>query len=129
MAERIAGKYLNLLRHPATVGALAAGASLAGNALHLSGEDKGPGRVALEALGTGLGAAGVSRAIRPAFNADPLARVLIGSPTALSLGFGAPAGSLIAGGVSNVANMLGVQGFQHNQILDPEAYGSSNQGY
>ena len=52
MAERIAGKYLNLLRHPATVGALAAGASLAGNALNLSGEDKGPGRVALEALGT-----------------------------------------------------------------------------
>ena len=129
MAMPLAGKYGALLRHPATVGAIAAGASLAGNALGVSGEDKGPGRVALEALGTGLGAAGLSHASRPAHNEQPLARVITGGPTALALGIGAPVGSLVAGGISNVANAINIPGFQHNQIIDPEGYGSSNSNY
>jgi len=129
MAMPIAGKYGALLRHPATIGAVAAGASLAGNALNLSGEDKGPGRIALEALGTGLGAAGLSRISRPAFNEEPLARVIAGGPTMLAASLGAPAGSLVAGGVSNIANAVGIPGFQNNLIIDPEAYGSSNTNY
>lgn len=129
MNTPIAGRYTQLLKHPATIGAIAAGASLAGNALHLSGEDKGPGRVALEALGAGLGAAGVSHATRPAVTQYPLSRVFMGGPTSMAALIGAPVGDLAAGGISNIANAVGIPGFQHNQILDPEAYGSSNSGY
>ena len=129
MAMRIAGKYGNILRHPATVGALAAGASLAGNALGLSGEDKGPGRVALEALGSGLGAAGLSHLSRPAFNEQPMARIIAGGPTSFGLMLGGSVGNLVAGGVSNVANAVNIPGFQHNLVIDPEGYGSSNSNY
>jgi hypothetical protein len=129
MATPLAGKYGALLRHPATIGAITAGASLAGNALGISGENKGPGRIALEALGAGLGAAGLSSAVRPAINEQPIARVLVGGPTALALTMGAPVGNLVAGGISNIANAVNIPGFQHNQVIDPEAYGSSNANY
>ena len=129
MVTRIAGKYGDFLKHPATIGAIAAGASLAGNALGLSGEDKGPGRAVLEALGTGLGAAGLSHASRPALDEHVLARVLTGGPTALALGIGAPTGGLVAGGISNIANAINIPGFQHEQAIDPEGYGSSNSNH
>jgi hypothetical protein len=35
-------------------------------------------------------------------------------------------GGMAGGGVSNIAQSLGVPGFQQQQITDPEAYGSSN---
>jgi len=126
---RLSGKYLELLKHPATVGAIAAGASLAGNALGVDNEQKGAGRIALEALGAGLGAAGLSHVSRPIIKEQPLARVLIGGPTAFAGLVGAPAGNLVGGGVSNVANAIGIPGFQHYPVLDPEAYGSSNYPY
>ena len=135
MAVRIAGKYGDLLRHPATIGAIAAGASLAGNALGLDDQDKGTGRVLLEALGTGLGAAGLSHAVRPAMKAEPLARALTGGPTALAVGLGAPIGNLIGGGIANIANLIGVPGMSKgpqratlNQqaYYDPYRWGAAN---
>lgn len=108
MAVRIAGKYGDLLRHPATIGATTAGATLAVNALGLGDQNKGTGRVLLEALGTGLGAAGLSHAVRPSLERQPLARALTGGATSLALTLGAPIGNAIGGGVANVANLIGI---------------------
>ena len=146
MAMPLAGKYAQALGHPLTLGLAAGGASLLGNQILPDEVNKGQGRAALEALGSGLGAAGLQAVLRPAVRSNPLTHAVTGGAAApLALAIGSPLGRLIGGGVANVAGALGVRGMSQgtpnpalntqNNIamaqaaIDPEAYGSSNSGY
>ena len=134
----LAGKFSPEMKAMLGVGALTAGASTLGNIVSGQAQEKGPGRVALEALGAGaLGGALGHR--MPAENArimeilnDPHRgrikgekRALEAAMAGMALGAGG-AGGLIGGGVANVGQLVGIPGLQQNVAMDPERPGSSN---
>jgi len=137
----LAGKFSPEMRAMLGVGALTAGASTLGNVVTGQAQDKGPGRVALEALGAGVLGGAVGRRIPKVsqFIADetakPYLRLDPGAANAVrrgaELGIGAMTlgagglGGLVGGGVANAAGMVGIPGMQSNYV-DPEGYGSSN---
>ena len=134
----LAGKFSPEMKAMLGVGALTAGASTLGNIVSGQAQEKGPGRVALEALGAGaLGGALGHR--MPAENArimemlnDPYRghikgekRALEAAMAGIAAGAGG-AGGLIGGGVANVGQLVGSPGLQQQAPMDPESYGSSN---
>ena len=138
----LAGKFSPEMKAMLGVGALTAGASTLGNIVTGQAKDKGPGRVALEALGAGaLGGAFGHRL--PASNVrvmemldqspmyqDPRARMLgkRGAEAGIvagALGAGG-LGGLLGGGVANTGDLVGIPGLQQAAPMDPESYGSSN---
>jgi hypothetical protein len=136
----LAGKFSPEMRAMLGVGALTAGASTLGNVVTGQAQDKGPGRVALEALGAGVlgGAVGHQIPKVSQFVADETAKPYFRDPRAATavkrgaeLGIGAVTlgagglGGLVGGGVANAAGMVGIPGMQSNYV-DPEGYGSSN---
>jgi hypothetical protein len=137
----LAGKFSPEMRAMLGVGALTAGASTLGNVFTGQAQDKGPGRVALEALGAGVLGGAVGRRIPKVaqFIADETAKPYLrrdpGAANAVArgaeLGIGAMAlgagglGGLVGGGVANAADLVGIPGMQSNYV-DPEGYGSSN---
>lgn len=138
----LAGKFSPEMKAMLGVGALTAGASTLGNVVTGQAKDKGPGRVALEALGAGaLGGAFGHRI--PAGSARTLEMLqqhpMYQDPRAMTLGKrGAEAGivagalgagglgGLLGGGVANTGDLVGIPGLQQAAPMDPEAYGSSN---
>ena len=138
----LAGKFSPEMKAMLGVGALTAGASTLGNIVTGQAQEKGPGRVALEALGAGALGGALGRRL-PAYNAlvteildeaplyqDPRARMLgkrSAEATVLAAGLGAGGlGGLAGGGVANVGQMVGIPGLQQQAPMDPESYGSSN---
>lgn len=138
----LAGKFSPEMQAMLGVGALTAGASTLGNIVTGQAKDKGPGRVALEALGAGALGGAFGRRL-PATNAsvmemldqspmyqDPRARMLgkRGAEAAIvagALGAGG-LGGLLGGGVANTGDLVGIPGLQQAAPMDPESYGSSN---
>lgn len=138
----LAGKFSPEMQAMLGVGALTAGASTLGNIVTGQAKDKGPGRVALEALGAGALGGAFGRRL-PASNAsvmemldqspmyqDPRARMLgkRGAEAAIvagALGAGG-LGGLLGGGVANTGDLVGIPGLQQAAPMDPESYGSSN---
>ena len=138
----LAGKFSPEMKAMLGVGALTAGASTLGNIVTGQAQEKGPGRVALEALGAGALGGALGRRL-PLANTvvteildevplyqDPRARML-GKRTAeagiIAAGLGAGGlGGLYGGGVSNVGQLVGIPGLQQQAPMDPESYGSSN---
>ena len=138
----LAGKFSPEMKAMLGVGALTAGASTLGNIVTGQAQEKGPGRVALEALGAGaLG--GVLGRRMPAASASVMdtlrAHPMYQDPKIMELGKrGAEAtmvaaglgagglGGLAGGGVANVGQMVGIPGLQQQAPMDPESYGSSN---
>ena len=138
----LAGKFSPEIRAMLGVGALTAGASTLGNVVTGQAQDKGPGRVAMEALGAGVLGGALGRRIPKVSQAvtyeiannpnlqDPRAANAV--KRGAELGIGAMAlgagglGGLVGGGVSNVGELAGIPGLQQNMPMDPEAYGSSN---
>lgn len=138
LSGALAGKYAPLIGALGGA-AIGAGGSVLGNVVTGQADEKGPGRIALEALGAG-GLAAI-----PGFAGGRMAKqqqvlnksgVTLGSLEKAALMGGqamAPIssvaygglGGLIGGGVANAAGMVGVPGMQSNYI-DPESYGSSN---
>jgi hypothetical protein len=139
LSDALAGKYAPLIGALGG-GAIGAGGSVLGNVVTGQADEKGPGRIALEALGAGsLGAVPGFFGGRLAKNAQALknnpnatispmekAVFMTGQASApiSSVGYGG-LGGLIGGGIANAAGMVGVPGMQSNYI-DPESYGSSN---
>jgi hypothetical protein len=138
----LAGKFSPEMRAMLGVGALTAGASTLGNVVTGQAQDKGPGRVAMEALGAGaLGGAFGHRIPQASARTmellqqnpnlqDPRAfsaakRGAEAGVAAMALGAGG-LGGLVGGGVSNVGDLAGIPGLQQNMPIDPESYGSSN---
>ena len=138
----LAGKFSPELKAMLGVGALTAGASTLGNIATGQAQEKGPGRVALEALGAGALGGAMGRRL-PLVNAvvteildeaplyqDPRARMLGKrgtEATIVAAGLGAGGlGGLAGGGVANVGQMVGIPGLQQQAPMDPESYGSSN---
>jgi hypothetical protein len=137
----LAGKFSPEMKAMLGVGALTAGASTLGNIVTGQAKDKGPGRVALEALGAGALGGALGRRI-PAGSArtmemlqqhpmyqDPRAMMLgkRGAEAAIAasaLGAGG-LGGLLGGGVANAGDLVGIPGLQQ-PITNPQAYGSSN---
>jgi hypothetical protein len=130
----LAGKFSPEMRAMLGVGALTAGASTLGNVVTGQAQDKGPGRVAMEALGAGVLGGAVGHRIPKVSQfltdvRDPQAANAV--KRGAELGIGAMAlgagglGGLVGGGVANAAGMVGIPGMQSNYI-DPEGYGSSN---
>ena len=136
----LAGKFSPEMKAMLGVGALTAGASTLGNIVSGQALEKGPGRVALEALGAGaLGGALGHR--MPAENArimemlnDPYRRggrikgekrALEAAMAGMAVGAGG-LGGLAGGGVANVGQLVGIPGLQQNVAMDPEKPGSSN---
>jgi uncharacterized protein YcfJ len=153
----LAGKYAPLLGAGAA-GLLGAGGSVLGN-LQDTEQGEGPARIATEALMAGVNALpagimlgalpqGIRYAQKNAVKSIPRASkdlrqqarqqinqqagVLAGSQIA-SVPIAAGIGGLIGGGLSNVANAIGVPGFQQGMqpgmVINPESYGSSNINY
>jgi hypothetical protein len=138
----LAGKFSPEMKAMLGVGALTAGASTLGNIVTGQAKDKGPGRVALEALGAGALGGAFGRHL-PATNAgimemldqspmyqDPRARMLgkRGAEAGIvagALGAGG-LGGLLGGGVANTGDLVGIPGLQQAARYDPEGYGSSN---
>jgi len=153
----LAGKYAPLLGAGAA-GLLGAGGSILGN-LQDKEQGEGPARIATEALMAGVNAipagfvlGSIPRAIRSSqrrvVNEIPKASKDLrqqarqqlnqqaGTYAALqtaALPISAGIGGLIGGGLSNVANAIGVPGFQQGMqpgmVINPESYGSSNINY
>ena len=153
----LAGKYAPLLGAGAA-GLLGAGGSILGN-LQDKEQGEGPARIATEALMAGVNAipagfvlGSIPRAIRSSqrrvVNEIPKASKDLrqqarqqlnqqaGTYAALqtaALPVAAGIGGLIGGGLSNVANAIGVPGFQQGMqpgmVINPESYGSSNINY
>jgi len=153
----LAGKYAPLLGAGAA-GLLGAGGSILGN-LRDKEQGEGPARIATEALMAGVNAipagfvlGSIPRAIRSSqrrvVNEIPKASKDLrqqarqqlnqqaGTYAALqtaALPISAGIGGLIGGGLSNVANAIGVPGFQQGMqpgmVINPESYGSSNINY
>ena len=138
----LAGKFSPEMKAMLGIGALAAGASTLGNVVSGQALEKGPGRVALEALGAGALGGAFGRRL-PAHDAlinqfldehplyrNPRARMLgeRGAEAAiLAAGLGVGAlGGLAGGGVANVGQLVGIPGLQQQAPMDPESYGSSN---
>lgn len=153
----LAGKYASLLGASAA-GLLGAGGSILGN-LQDTEQGEGPARIATEALMAGVNALpagvmlgslpqGIRYAQKNAFRSIPKAKtdlrqqarqqinqqagLLAGSQIA-ALPISAGIGGLVGGGLSNVANAIGVPGFQQGMqpgmVINPESYGSSNINY
>jgi len=153
----LAGKYAPLLGAGAA-GLLGAGGSILGN-LQDTEQGEGPARIATEALMAGVNALpagimlgalpqGIRYAQKNAVKSIPRASkdlrqqarqqinqqsgLLAGSQIA-SIPISAGIGGLIGGGLSNVANAIGVPGFQQGMqpgmVINPESYGSSNINY
>ena len=142
LSGALAGKYAPLIGALGGA-AIGAGGSVLGNVVNDQVDKKGPGRIALEALGAG-GLAAI-----PGFLGGRLAKQQqlenrIGNLTGEALGplekalytarrASAPLssvaygglGGLVGGGVANAAGMVGIPGMQSNYV-DPESYGSSN---
>jgi hypothetical protein len=153
----LAGKYAPLLGAGAA-GLLGAGGSILGN-LQDTEQGEGPARIATEALTAGVNALpagiilgalpqGIRYAQKNAVKSIPRAskdlrqeaRQQINQQSGLltasqiaSIPISAGIGGLIGGGLSNVANAIGVPGFQQGSqpgtIINPQAYGSSNINY
>lgn len=153
----LAGKYAPLLGAGAA-GLLGAGGSILGN-LQDKEQGEGPARIATEAVMAGINAipagfvlGSVPQAIRSSqrrvVNEIPKASKDLrqqarqqlnqqaGTYAALqtaALPVAAGIGGLIGGGLSNVANAIGVPGFhqgmQPGMVINPESYGSSNINY
>lgn len=138
----LAGKFSPEMRAMLGVGALTAGASTLGNVVTGQAQDKGPGRVAMEALGAGVLGGALGRRIPQAsqFVKEEIAthpnlqdsRAANLYKRGAELGVGAMTlgagglGGLVGGGVSNVGDLAGIPGLQQNMPIDPESYGSSN---
>lgn len=138
----LAGKFSPEMKAMLGVGALTAGASTLGNIVTGQAQEKGPGRVALEALGAGALGGALGRRLPLADTVvteildevplyqDPRARMLgkrsvEAGIVAAGLGAGA-LGGLAGGGVANVGQLVGIPGLQQQAPMDPESYGSSN---
>lgn len=153
----LAGKYAPFLGAGAA-GLLGAGGSILGN-LQDTEQGEGPARIATEAVMAGVNALpagvmlgslpqGIRHAQKNAVRTIPRARtdlrqqarqqinqqagVLAGSQIA-ALPISAGIGGLVGGGLSNIANAIGVPGFQQGSqpgmVINPESYGSSNIDY
>ena len=150
----MAGRYAPLIAGAAGAAALGAGGSLLGNVMDAE-KGEGLGRLATEALAAGLNIAptGAYLAALPRFAkaakqtavdairskhpgaaqykeyARSIGQAVL--PAAVlstaSIPLGAGIGGLVGGGVSNVANAIGLPGFQPG--INPESYGSSNMQY
>ena len=153
----LAGKYAPLLGAGAA-GLLGAGGSILGN-LQDTEQGEGPARIATEAIMAGINAVpagfalgAMPRAIRTSqkniINQIPKASKdlrqqarqqlnqtagLTAASQVAALPIAAGIGGLIGGGLSNVANAIGVPGFrqgmQPGMVINPESYGSSNINY
>lgn len=150
----MAGRYAPLIAGAAGAAALGAGGSLLGNMMDAE-KGEGLGRLATEALAAGLNVApagailaGIPLVARAAKQAA-VAAIKNKSPEAgaykkfaretgkqagpLMAGYSAlmpvsaGIGGLIGGGASNIANAIGLPGFQPG--INPESYGSSNMQY
>ena len=153
----LAGKYAPFLGAGAA-GLLGAGGSILGN-LQDTEQGEGPARIATEAVMAGINAVpagvmlgslpqGIRYAQKNAVRTIPKARtdlrqqarqqinqqagVLAGSQIA-ALPISAGIGGLVGGGLSNIANAIGIPGFQQGSqpgmVINPESYGSSNIDY
>ena len=153
----LAGKYAPFLGAGAA-GLLGAGGSILGN-LQDTEQGEGPARIATEAVMAGVNALpagvmlgslpqGIRHAQKNAVRTIPRARtdlrqqarqqinqqagVLAGSQIA-ALPISAGIGGLVGGGLSNIANAIGIPGFQQGSqpgmVINPESYGSSNINY
>lgn len=153
----LAGKYAPFLGAGAA-GLLGAGGSILGN-LQDTEQGEGPARIATEAVMAGINAVpaglmlgalpqGIRYAQKNAVRTIPRASkdlrqqarqqinqqagVLAGSQIA-SVPIAAGIGGLVGGGLSNIANAIGVPGFQQGSqpgmVINPESYGSSNINY
>jgi hypothetical protein len=153
----LAGKYAPFLGAGAA-GLLGAGGSILGN-LQDTEQGEGPARIATEAVMAGINAVpagvmlgslpqGIRYAQKNAVRTIPKARtdlrqqarqqinqqagVLAGSQIA-GVPIAAGIGGLVGGGLSNIANAIGVPGFQQGSqpgmVINPESYGSSNINY
>ncbi len=138
LSGALAGKYAPLIGALGGA-AIGAGGSVLGNVVTGQADEKGPGRIALEALGAGgLGAlpgfAGGRLAKqqqvlnKTGVALSPLEKALYtagqASAPLSSVTYGG-LGGLVGGGIANAAGMVGVPGMQSDYI-DPESYGSSN---
>lgn len=152
----LAGKYAPVIG-AAAAGLAGAGGSIIGN-LTDEEQNEGPARIATEALMAGVNVLptgyalgqipGLKRNVqkqvvkgipKSAANAKTLrqeamqgANRTLGLAGAINLGMiplGAGMGGMLGGGVSNVANMVGVPGYQPGVVVNPESYGSSNVNY
>ena len=153
----LAGKYAPFLGAGAA-SLLGAGGSILGN-LQDTEQGEGPARIATEAVMAGVNAipagfvlGSIPQAIRSSqrrvVNEIPKASKDLrqqarqqlnqqaGTYAALqtaALPISAGIGGLIGGGLSNVANAIGVPGFQQGMqpgmVINPESYGSSNINY
>ena len=153
----LAGKYAPLLGAGAA-GLLGAGGSILGN-LQDTEQGEGPARIATEALMAGVNAAPAGLALglmptairasqRGIVNQIPKASKDLRQQARQQLNqqagayaasqiaavpFAAGIGGLVGGGLSNVANAIGVPGFQQGSqpgmVINPESYGSSNINY
>ena len=153
----LAGKYAPFLGAGAA-GLLGAGGSILGN-LQDTEQGEGPARIATEALMAGVNALpagimlgalpqGIRYAQKNAVKSIPRASKdlrqqarqqinqqsgLLAASQIAALPISAGIGGLIGGGLSNVANTIGVPGFQQGSqpgtVINPQAYGSSNINY
>ena len=153
----LAGKYAPFLGAGAA-SLLGAGGSILGN-LQDTEQGEGPARIATEAVMAGINAVpagvmlgslpqGIRYAQKNAVRTIPRASkdlrqqarqqinqqagVLAGSQIA-GVPIAAGIGGLVGGGLSNIANAIGVPGFQQGSqpgmVINPESYGSSNINY
>lgn len=153
----LAGKYAPILGVGAA-GLLGAGGSILGN-LQDAEQGEGPARIATEAVMAGINAmpAGFALGSMPQAIRSSQKRLVNQIPKAskdlrqqarqqlnqqagvyaasqmAALPLSAGLGGLIGGGVSNMANAIGIPGFQQGSqpgmIINPQAYGSSNINY
>lgn len=149
----LAGKYAPFIGAGAA-GLVGAGGSIIGN-LQDREQGEGPGRIATEALVAGIQAipAGLALGAMPqairasqkqivnqipktSKNLRQQARQqlnqqsgLIAASQVAALPIAAGIGGLIGGGVSNIANAIGIPGMQPGMVINPESYGSSNINY
>ena len=138
LSGALAGKYAPLIGALGGA-AIGAGGSVLGNVVNDQVDKKGPGRIALEALGAGglaaiPGFAGgrlakqrqvlneIGAALSPLGEAPYIAGQALAPLSSVAYG---GLGGLVGGGVANAAGMVGIPGMQSNYI-DPESYGSSN---
>ena len=144
-----AGKYAPLIG-AAGAGLIGAGGSIIGN-LKDQEQGEGPARIATEALMAGANAAPAGLALGMIPKLQKGARTIVDrmpnvtdqsrqkAMASANKGFAAGAGinlalvpayaglgGLIGGGVSNVANAIGIPGFQPGVVVNPEELGSSN---
>ena len=153
----LAGKYAPFLGAGAA-GLLGVGGSILGN-LQDTEQGEGPARIATEALMAGVNAlpAGFTLGLVPAAMRSSQKKIINQIPKAskdlrqqarqelnqtaglfaasqvAALPVSAGIGGLLGGGLSNMANAVGIPGFQQGMqtgmVINPESYGSSNINY